>query len=83
MRYLIVRTEVRAVASDELVRAWSRGGCVRDERLSPEPRRQTATADDLPAALRLARALTATGAVRSGRYRVKVLPFGPREVPPG
>lgn len=79
MRYLIVRTEVRAVASDELATAWSRGRWVRDERERPEPRRLTATADDLPAALTLARALTATGLVRTGRCRVKVLPFGPRE----
>jgi hypothetical protein len=80
MRYLIVRTEVRAIASDELAHAWSHGRSVRDEQTRPEPRRQTATADDLPAALVLARALAATGQVRTGRCRVKVLPFGPREV---
>ncbi|WP_249714036.1 hypothetical protein [Rhizomonospora bruguierae] len=79
MRYLIVRTEVRTVASDELANAWSDSRWVRDEREHPEPRRLTATADDLPAALILARALTATGLVRSGRCRVKILPFGPRE----
>lgn len=80
MRYLIIRTDVRAVAVDEMAAAWSHGQPVRDERSQPEPRRQTATADDLPAALTLARALSATGSVRAGRCRVKILPFGPREV---
>jgi hypothetical protein len=80
MRYLIIRTDVRAVALDDVAVAWSHGQPVRDERVQPEPRRQTATADDLPAALTMARALSATGSVRTGRCRVKVLPFGPREV---
>jgi hypothetical protein len=73
MRYLIVRTDVRAVGPDELVAAWSEGARIRDERTDPEPRRQTVTAEDRDAALKLARALAAVGAVRSGRQRIKVV----------
>jgi len=36
MRYLIVRTDVRAVAHDELTSAWANGARVRDERTTPE-----------------------------------------------
>jgi hypothetical protein len=73
MRYLIVRTEVRAVGPDEVAAAWADGVRIRDERTDPEPRRQIVTADDRDAALGLARALASVGAVRSGRQRVKVV----------
>lgn len=78
MRYLIVRTEVRAVGPDEVVAAWAEGVRIRDERTDPEPRRQIVTADDRDAALNLARALAAVGAVRSGRQRIKVVRVGER-----
>jgi hypothetical protein len=73
MRYLIVRTEVRAVGPEEVAAAWAEGVRIRDERTAPEPRRQIVTADDRDAALNLARALASVGAVRSGRQRVKVV----------
>jgi hypothetical protein len=76
MRYLIVRTEVRTFGPDEVNAAWHGGGTLRDESEYPEMRRQTAEADSLDAALRLARALASVGAVRSGRQRVKVLRIG-------
>ncbi|BCJ66487.1 hypothetical protein [Polymorphospora rubra] len=74
MRFLIVRTDIRAVADDDLAAAWAEGQRLRDERTTPEPRRQTVRADDRDAALLLARALSSSvGAVRSGRQRVKVV----------
>lgn len=73
MRFLIVRTDVRAIGNDELVAAWADGQPVRDEQVAPEPRRQTVCAEDRDAAMVLARALSAVGAVRSGRQRVKVV----------
>ena len=76
MRYLIIRTEVRPVDLDDINALWSEEAPLRDETESPEPRRQTAEADSLEAALRLARALASVGAVRSGRQRVKVLKLG-------
>lgn len=76
MRYLIVKTDVRNVAPDELASAWAKGYRVRDERMAPEPRRQTMFAEDREAALKLARALAAVGSVRAGRQRVKVVPLG-------
>jgi hypothetical protein len=75
MRYLIVRTEIRAVAHDELIAAVSNGEPIRDERRTPELRRQTVCAEDRDAAMRLARALSTVGSVRSGRQRVKVVPI--------
>jgi hypothetical protein len=51
----------------------SNGYRLRDERISPETRRQTMTAEDREAALHLARALSTCGPVRSGRQRVKVI----------
>jgi hypothetical protein len=68
MRYLIVRTDIRAATDDTSL--------PRDERRYPETRRKTATAEDWDSALRLARALAACGAVRSGRQRVKVIRLG-------
>jgi hypothetical protein len=68
MRYLIVRTDIRAATGDSSI--------PRDERRYPETRRQTATAEDWDSALHLARALAACGAVRSGRQRVKVIRLG-------
>lgn len=82
MRFLIVRTEIRAAADDELAAAWAQGERLRDEQTSPEQRRQTLRADDRDAALLLARALSSVGAVRSGRQRVKVLPVGQPEPRP-
>ncbi|MFB9235292.1 hypothetical protein ACFFWC_07035 [Plantactinospora siamensis] len=76
MRFLIVRTEISAAADDDLAAALAGGRRLRDERTSPEPRRQTVRADDRDAALGLARALSTVGAVRAGRQRVKVLPIG-------
>jgi len=69
MPYLIVRTDVRQV-SEEAVDAFDHA---RDERSAPERRRQTAIAESRDAALHLARALAASGPVRSGRQRVKVI----------
>ena len=69
MRYLIVRTDVREPGLDEPVQP-------RDERRRPETRRQVASAIDRDAAMRMARALAACGAVRSGRQRVKVIRLG-------
>jgi hypothetical protein len=65
MRYLIVRTDVREHDAETPAR--------RDERRCPEHRRQVATAQDREAALRLARALSSCGAVRSGRQRIKII----------
>src|SRR5262245_16376836 len=73
MRYLIVRTEIRAIAPDELTEAWACGVRARDEQTAPEARRQTVAAENRDAALHLARALASVGAVRAGRQRVKVL----------
>jgi hypothetical protein len=66
MRYLIVRTDVREPGSDQ----------PRDERRRPENRRQVASAANRDAAMHMARALAACGAVRSGRQRVKVIRLG-------
>jgi hypothetical protein len=79
MRFLIVRTDIRAIGDDELAAAWAQGECLRDEQNAPEPRRQVVRADDREAALHLARALASVGAVRAGRQRVKVLPIGEPE----
>jgi hypothetical protein len=68
MRYLIVRTDVR----EHDLNAPGQ----RDERRCPEHRRQVASAQDREAALHMARALAACGAVRSGRQRVKVIRLG-------
>lgn len=79
MRFLIVRTDIRAAADDDLAAAWAGGKRLRDEQTAPELRRQTVRAEDLDAALVLARALSTVGAVRSGRQRVKVVPIGAPE----
>lgn len=79
MRYLIVRTDVRTIAAGELESAWACGVGVRDERMTPEPRRQTMVAENRDAALHLARALAAVGSVRAGRQRVKVVRVGESE----
>jgi hypothetical protein len=76
MRYLIVKTEIREVAPDELAAAFENGYRVRDEQTAPEFRRQTMFAEDRDAALHLARALAAVGPVRAGRQRVKVVLLG-------
>ncbi|SCL39754.1 hypothetical protein GA0070624_6679 [Micromonospora rhizosphaerae] len=75
MRFLIVRTDIRAAADTEIAAAWAGGGRLRDETRTPEPRRQVVHAEDRDAALLLARALATVGAVRSGKQRVKVLPI--------
>lgn len=75
MRFLIVRTDIRTAADADIAAIWARGGHLRDERTTPEARRQVARADDREAAMVLARALASVGAVRSGRQRVKVLPI--------
>ncbi|GGM45018.1 hypothetical protein GCM10011608_32170 [Micromonospora sonchi] len=75
MRFLIVRTAIRAAADTDITAAWARGRRLRDETARPEPRRQVVHAEDRDAALLLARALATVGAVRSGKQRVKVLPL--------
>jgi hypothetical protein len=75
MRFLIVRTDVRAAAYDDVAAALETGSRVRDEKVAPELRRQIVHADDRDAALILARALSSVGSVRSGRQRFKVLPL--------
>ncbi|GAB7043791.1 hypothetical protein JCM9533A_76420 [Catenuloplanes niger JCM 9533] len=76
MRYLIVRTDIRPVETGSMESVWADGKSVRDERTTPEPRRQTVLAQDRSAALDLARALSAMGSVRSGRQRVKIIRVG-------
>ncbi|MFG1654480.1 hypothetical protein ACGFIE_31565 [Micromonospora sp. NPDC049275] len=76
MRFLIVRTDIRTVADGDIAAAWADGHRLRDETITPEPRRQTVHAEDREAALLLARALSSVGAVRAGKQRVKVLPLG-------
>lgn len=83
MRFLIVRTDVRAAAYDDVAAALKAGSRIRDEKVSPEARRQIVHADDRDAALILARALSNVGSVRSGRQRVKVLPLAEPERFPG
>ncbi|MGK5674196.1 hypothetical protein ACSNOB_15315 [Micromonospora sp. URMC 106] len=75
MRFLIVRTDIRAACDVDIAAAWARGGHLRDETTAPEPRRQIVHAEDRDAALLLARALSTVGSVRSGKQRVKVLPL--------
>jgi hypothetical protein len=79
MRFLIVRTDIRTAAADNLAALWAAGDPLRDEQTAPEHRRQTVHAEDLDAALVLARALSTVGAVRYGRQRVKVVPIGEPE----
>jgi hypothetical protein len=73
LHYLVVRTEIRRLTPHDLDVTWAARGHARDERACPEPRRQTAFADSLDAALMLARALASVGPVRAGRQRVKVI----------
>lgn len=81
MRFLIVRTDIRAAAYDDVAAAWAAGDPLRDEKIAPEARRQIVHAEDRDAALVLARALSAVGAVRAGRQRVKVLPVSEPDLP--
>ncbi|WP_229400733.1 hypothetical protein [Micromonospora okii] len=83
MRFLIVRTDIRAAADIDIAAAWAGGGRLRDETTAPEPRRQVVHAEDREAALLLARALSCVGAVRYGRQRVKVLPLDDSAPHPG
>jgi hypothetical protein len=76
MHFLIVRTDIRPTAPHEVSSAVSNGDLLRDERNSPETRRQTMTAENRDAALHLARALATCGSVRNGRQRVKVIKLG-------
>jgi hypothetical protein len=73
MRYLIVRTEIRPMAANDLRAAWIGGSRPRDEPSSPETRRQMLSTDDLDSALKLAKALSAGGLVRTGRHRIKIV----------
>ncbi|MGC4896435.1 hypothetical protein [Micromonospora sp. DT31] len=66
-RFLVVLTDVRP--------AGSRG---RDERTSPERRRQVVGANSREAADRIAGAFMALGMVRARRQRVKVIAVGRR-----
>jgi GAF domain-containing protein len=79
MRFLIVRTDIRTAAAADLAALWTGADPLRDEQTAPEHRRQTVHAEDLDAALVLARALSTVGAVRSGRQRVKVVSIGEPE----
>ncbi|MFD0821620.1 hypothetical protein ACFQ0D_25665, partial [Micromonospora zhanjiangensis] len=63
MRFLIVRTDIRVAADDELAAAWAGGRCLRDEQTAPEQRRQTLRAEDREAAVVVARVLSTVGAV--------------------
>jgi hypothetical protein len=83
MRFLIVRTDIRAAADIDLATAWADGGRLRDETTSPEPGRQVVHAEDREAALLMARALSRVGAVRYGRQRVKVLSLDDSAPDPG
>lgn len=67
-RFLVVLTDVRA----------QDGG--RDERASPERRRQVVGASSREAAERIAGAFMALGMVRAGRQRVKLIAIGRRRV---
>ena len=76
MSYLVVRTEIRPIGSDEIATIIADGGRVRDEPARPEIRQQSLLAHDRPTALRLAQVLALTGPVRGGRQRIKVIPDG-------
>ncbi|WP_019871142.1 hypothetical protein [Salinispora oceanensis] len=65
-RFLVVLTDVRAQ------------DCGRDERASPERRRQVVGASSRVAAERIAGAFMALGMVRAGRQRVKLIAIGRR-----
>ncbi|ABP53741.1 hypothetical protein [Salinispora tropica] len=67
-RYLVVLTDVRS----------HDGG--RDERASPERRRQVVGASSREAAERIAGAFMALGMVRAGRQRVKLIAIGRRRI---
>ncbi|GIJ28353.1 hypothetical protein Vqi01_35150 [Micromonospora qiuiae] len=66
-RFLVVLTDVRP---------YEGGG--RNERTSPERRRQVVGASSREAAERIAGAFMALGMVRAGRQRVKVIAIGRR-----
>ena len=66
-RFLVVLTDVRPL-----------DGLARNERVSPERRRQVVGASSREAADRIAGAFRALGMVRAGRQRVKVIAVGRR-----
>ncbi|MEV0427273.1 hypothetical protein ACIBPB_26610 [Micromonospora sp. NPDC049836] len=66
-RFLVVLTDVRPLE-----------GTGRNERTSPERRRQVVGASSREAAERIAGAFMALGMVRAGRQRVKVIAVGRR-----
>ncbi|MEU1683834.1 hypothetical protein [Micromonospora sp. NPDC005707] len=66
-RFLVVLTDVRPL-----------DGIWRNERTSPERRRQVVGASSREAADRIAGAFMALGMVRAGRQRVKVIAVGRR-----
>ncbi len=66
-RFLVVLTDVRPLDS-----------LARNERVSPERRRQVVGASSREAADRIAGAFMALGMVRAGRQRVKVIAVGRR-----
>lgn len=70
-RFLVVLTDVRPLA-----------GMARNERTSPERRRQVVGASSREAADRIAGAFMALGMVRAGRQRVKVIAVGRRPKEP-
>lgn len=68
MPYLVVRTDVRANEQNSRY--------AQNKRNAHETRRAIATAETYGAAVRMARALSALGQVRSGRQRIEVIPVG-------
>jgi hypothetical protein len=81
MSYLVVRTDIRLIGSDEIAAIIADGGRVRDEPARPEVRQQSLVAHDRPTALRLARVLALTGPVRGGHQRIKVIPSAVSALP--
>ncbi|MET7970040.1 hypothetical protein [Micromonospora sp. NPDC005305] len=73
-RFLVVLTDVRPLEAD--LRPLD--GIWRNERTSPERRRQVVGASSREAADRIAGAFMALGMVRAGRQRVKVIAVGRR-----
>jgi hypothetical protein len=67
-RFLVVLSDVRPL----------NGAVGRNERVSPERRRQVVGASNREAADRIAGAFMALGMVRAGRQRVKVIAVGRR-----
>ena len=79
MRFLIVRTDIRTAAADDLRRAWADGHRLRDETTPPSRAGRSSMPRTGTPRCQLARALASVGAVRAGRQRVKVVRLGEPE----